>query len=156
MYCCFLIIFLIIWEISKNMTKTIHETLKSLPCFFHEWFINSQFNPCCDSDNPALLDLFISSDSSSYSTIAFLHSEILIMLLSQFPLTFQQIQNRMPCFIAKLMTILVLIGIIFVNIWVIRDVPWEDIFKLSTSAAASEFCEWLQVVIEVYIPRCKH
>ena len=22
----------------------------------------------------------------------------------------------------------------------LRDVPWEDIFKLSTSAAASEFC----------------
>ena len=25
-----------------------------------------------------------------------------------------------------------------------RDVPWEDIFKLSSSAA-SEFCEWVQV-----------
>ena len=23
----------------------------------------------------------------------------------------------------------------------LRDVPWEDIFKLSASAAASEFCE---------------
>ena len=23
------------------------------------------------------------------------------------------------------------------------DVPWEDIFKLSASAAASEFCEWV-------------
>ena len=146
-----MIIFLIIWEMSKNMTKTIHETPNSMPCFFHEWFINSQFNLCCDSDNRALLDLFISSDSSIYSTIAFLHSKILIMLLSQFPLTFQQIQNRMPCFIAQLMAILVLIGIIFV----IRDVPWEDSFKLSTSAAASEFCEWLQVVIEVCISHCK-
>ena len=26
----------------------------------------------------------------------------------------------------------------------LRDVPWEDIFKLSASAAASEFCEWVQ------------
>ena len=34
----------------------------------------------------------------------------------------------------------------------LRDVPWADIFKLSTSAAASEFCEWVQVVIDVYIP----
>ena len=25
----------------------------------------------------------------------------------------------------------------------LRDVPWEDIFKLSASAAASEFCEWV-------------
>ena len=34
----------------------------------------------------------------------------------------------------------------------LRDVPWEDIFKLSVSAAASEFCEWVQVGIDVYIP----
>ena len=33
----------------------------------------------------------------------------------------------------------------------LRDVPWEDIFKLSASAAASEFCEWAQVGINVYI-----
>ena len=25
----------------------------------------------------------------------------------------------------------------------LRDVPWEDIFKLSASAAASEFCGWV-------------
>ena len=33
----------------------------------------------------------------------------------------------------------------------LRDVPWEDIFKLGASAAASEFCEWVQVGIDVYI-----
>ena len=38
----------------------------------------------------------------------------------------------------------------------LRDVPWEDIFKLSASAAASEFCEWVQVGIDVYIPRRKY
>ena len=38
-----------------------------------------------------------------------------------------------------------------------RDVPWEDIFKLSAaSAAASEFCEWVQVGIDVYIHHRKH
>ena len=36
-----------------------------------------------------------------------------------------------------------------------RDVPWEDIFKLSTSGAASEFCEWVQVGIDLYIPHRK-
>ena len=36
----------------------------------------------------------------------------------------------------------------------LRDVPWKDIFKLSTSAAASKFCEWVQVGIDVYI--CKY
>ena len=33
----------------------------------------------------------------------------------------------------------------------LRDVPWEDIFKLSASAAASEFCELVQVGIDEYI-----
>ena len=36
-----------------------------------------------------------------------------------------------------------------------RDVPWEDIFKLGASAAASEFCEWVQVGIDVCIPHRK-
>ena len=38
----------------------------------------------------------------------------------------------------------------------IMDVPWEDIFKLSPSAAPSEFSEWVQVGIDVYIPYCKY
>ena len=38
----------------------------------------------------------------------------------------------------------------------LRDVPWEDIFKLSASAAASEFCKWVQVGIDVYIPHRKY
>ena len=38
----------------------------------------------------------------------------------------------------------------------LRDVPWEDIFKLSASAAASEFCEWVQFGIDVYIPHRKY
>ena len=33
-----------------------------------------------------------------------------------------------------------------------RDVPWEDTFKRGVSAAASEFCEWVQVRTDVYIP----
>ena len=35
----------------------------------------------------------------------------------------------------------------------LRDVPWEDIFKLGASAAANEFCEWVQIGIDVYPPR---
>ena len=56
--------------------------------------------PDWDSHSPALLDLFISSDASICSTKAFPQLGILILLLSQFPLTFQQTQNRMPRFIA--------------------------------------------------------
>ena len=46
-----------------------------------------------------------------------LHWKILIMLLSQFPYTFHHIHNGMPCFIALLITILMLIRMIFVIIW---------------------------------------
>ena len=45
-----------------------------------------------------------------------LHWEVLIMLLSQFTLTFHCIHNRMPCFLALLMTILVLIEMVFMII----------------------------------------
>ena len=38
----------------------------------------------------------------------------------------------------------------------LRDVPWKDIFKLSPSAAASEFCKWVQVGTDVYIPHRKY
>ena len=38
----------------------------------------------------------------------------------------------------------------------LRDVPWEDIFKHSASAAGSEFCEGVQVGIDVYMPHCKY
>ena len=37
----------------------------------------------------------------------------------------------------------------------LRDVPWEDVFKLGASAP-SEFCEWVQVGIDVYIPHRKY
>ena len=82
----------------------------------------------------------------------------MIMLLSQFPLTFYHIPNEMPYFIA-------FIGFIAYDYsfadWDglcnhLRDVPWEDIFKLSASAAASEFREWILVGIDVYIPHCKY
>ena len=45
-----------------------------------------------------------------------LHLEILIMFLSQFPLTFHHIHNKIPHFIKLLMTILVLIGLVFMII----------------------------------------
>ena len=37
----------------------------------------------------------------------------------------------------------------------LRNVPREEIFKLGASVAASEFCEWVQVEIDVYIPHRK-
>ena len=84
-----------------------------------------------------------------------LHWEVLIMLMFQFPLTFHQIVNGMPSFIAQLMTILVLIGMIFVII--------SEMFhrRISLSLVlllllVSEFCESVQVRIDVYIPHRKY
>ena len=38
----------------------------------------------------------------------------------------------------------------------LKDVPWEDILKLSASAASNKFCEWVQVGNDVYIPHCRY
>ena len=38
----------------------------------------------------------------------------------------------------------------------LKDIPWENIFKLGAPAAASEFCEWVQVGIDVYVPYSKY
>ena len=37
-----------------------------------------------------------------------------------------------------------------------RDVPTENIFKLSASAAGTEFCEWFQFGIDECIPHRKY
>ena len=75
--------------------------------------------------------------------------EILITMLSQFPLTFHQTQNGMSCFIAYLMTYSCADWDSLCDR--LGDILWEDIFKLSACAAAGEFCEWVQVGIDIYI-----
>ena len=107
-----------------------------------------------DSHSPALLDLFLSSDSSICSTMAFPplgnSDHVVISVSIDFPTNSQQdapfhhIAYDYSC-----------AG------WDghcdhLRDVPREDIFKFGASAAASEFCEWVQVGIDVYIPHRKY
>ena len=38
----------------------------------------------------------------------------------------------------------------------LRDVLWEDVYKLGVCTAGTEFCEWVQVGIDVYIPHRKY
>ena len=38
----------------------------------------------------------------------------------------------------------------------LRNIPSEVIFKLGASTAAAEFCEWVQVVIDVHISHRKY
>ena len=110
--------------------------------------------PDCDSHSPALLDLFLSSDASICSAMAFSplgNSDHAVVSVSiDFPPNSKQ---HAPFHrIAYDYSHDDLDGL--------RDhlrvAPWEDIFKLGASAAASEFCEWVQVGIDVYIPPRKY
>ena len=106
--------------------------------------------PDCGSHSPALLDLLLSS--SICSTMAFppfgSSDHVVVPVSIDFPSNSQG-------------------GALFHCIaydyshadWDglqdhLRDLPREDIFKLS--AAANEFCEWVQVGIDVYIPHRKY
>ena len=110
--------------------------------------------PDCDSHSPALLDLFISSDASICSTMVFRPlgnpDHVVVSVSIDFPSNSQWDApfHRTACDYSP-------------TDWDglcdhLRDIPWEDIFKLSVSAAASEFCEWVQVGIDVCIPHRKY
>ena len=82
------------------------------------------------------------------------HCKILIISVSQFPLTIHYTKKQDALFYRIAYDY-------FHADWDglqdhLGDVPWEDIFKLSASSATSEFCEWFQVGIDVYIPHCKY
>ena len=107
----------------------------------------------CDSHSPALLDLFISSDASICSAKAFPplgNSDHVVSVSIDFPSN------------AKWDTLFHCIA--YNNSHTnwdglhdhLRDVAWEDIFMFGASAAAIEFCEWVQVGIDVYHPHCKY
>ena len=108
----------------------------------------------CGSYSLALLDIFLSSDTSICSTMAFPplgnSDHVVVSVSIDFPSNSQQdaLFHRIAYDYSH-------------ADWDglrdhLRDVPWEDIFKLGASAAASEFCEWVQVGIDVYIPHRKY
>ena len=103
--------------------------------------------------SPALLDLFLSSDASICSTMAFPqlgNSDHVVSVSIDFPSNSQQ-DAPFHC-IAYDYSCADWDGLCDH----LRDVQWEDIFKLGASAAASKFCEWVQVGIGVNIPHCKY
>ena len=110
--------------------------------------------PDCDSHSPALLDSILSSDASICSTMALPplgnSDHVVVSVSIDFPIKSKQDTplHRMAYDYSR-------------ADWDglrdhLRDVPWENIFKLGASTAASEFCEWFQVEIDVYIPHCKY
>ena len=106
--------------------------------------------PDCDSHSPVFLDLFISSDASICSTKAFLplgnSDHVVVSVSIDFP-SYSQQDAPFHCIAYDYSR---------ADCDHLRDVPWDDILKLSASAAASEFCEWVQVGIDVYIPHRKY
>ena len=110
--------------------------------------------PDCDSLSPALLDLFISSDASICSAVAFApleNSDHVVVLVS---IDFSTNSQEDAPFHRKAYDH-------SRDDWDglrdhLGDVPWEGIFKLGASAAPSEFCQWVQDGIDVYIPHRKY
>ena len=110
--------------------------------------------PDCYSHSPALLDLFLSFDASICSAMAFPplgnSDHVVVSVFINFPSNSQR-DARFHRIAYDY----------FRADWDdirdhLRDVSWEDIFKLVASAAASKFCEWVQVGIDVHIPYRKH
>ena len=122
--------------VSNDLSEMVN-----FPTWISDWFLQS-----CSFGFIFLLMLVFVLYSLS------LHWEVLIML-SQFLLTFHHIHNWLPCFIALLLTILVLIGTVFVIIW---EMFCGRISLNSASAAANEFFECFQAGSDVYIPYQKY
>ena len=108
----------------------------------------------CESHSPALLDLFISSNASICSTMAFptlRNSDHVVVSVSiDFPSNSQR--DALFHHIAYDYSRAEWDGLRDH----LRDITWKDIFKLGASATASEFCGWVQIGIDVYIPHRKY
>ena len=120
------------------------DLVKSVIIFLSQMTLNQMVNfptriPDCDSHSPALLDLFLSSDASICSTMAFPplgNSDHAVVSVSiDFPIS--QRDTRVTGYrIAYDYSRANWDGLCDH----LRDVLWGDIFKLRASAA-SEFCE---------------
>ena len=110
--------------------------------------------PDCDSHSPDFLDLFLCSDAKISSTMDFPPLEnsdhVVVSVSIKFPSTSQR--DSPSYHIAYNYSCADWDGLRDH----LRNVPWEDIFKLGASAEASEFCEWFQVGVDVYIPQRKY
>ena len=106
-----------------------------------------------DSQSPALLDFFPSSEASICPTMAFPllgNSEHIIALVSiDFPSNLQRdALFRIAYDYSR--------AYWDSRLGHSRDILWEDIFKLSASAVGGKFCKYVQVGIDAYIPHRKY
>ena len=119
------------WPYSDNVPTRIHD---------------------CVSQTPAHLDLFVSYDASISSTMVLPQIGSFDVLVVSVSIDFRKTHNECPVLL-QLMTIFVYSRTDWDGICDhLRDFLWESIFKLSSSAAASKFCEWIPLGTNVYIP----
>ena len=110
--------------------------------------------PDFDCHSPDLLDIFISSDASISSTMVFPplgNSDHVVVSVS---IDFPSNSKQDPSFHYTAYDYSHADWDGFCDH--LRDFSWEDVFKLIATAAASEFCESVQVGIDVYIPHHKY
>ena len=98
--------------------------------------------PDCDSHSSDLLSLCLSSEASICSTMAFPQLGNFDHIVVSVSIDFPSYSQRDAPFRR------IAYGYSRAN-WDslrdhLKDVPWEDIFKLGASAAASEFCELMR------------
>ena len=105
-----------------------------------------------NSHSPVLLDLFLSSDDSICSTLAFppLGNYDVISVTTDFHSN-SKVDAPFHCTTYDYLR---------AN-WGglrnhLRGVPLEGILKFGTSPSDTEFCEWIQFGVDVYIPHCKY
>ena len=112
------------FPISNDLTQIV---------YFPTWI------PDCDSHSPTLLDFFLSSNTIICSTMAFSplgnSDHVFVSVSLDFPINSKQ--NTRFHRVAYDFSCADYDGLRDH----LRDIPWEDIFKLSASADASEFCE---------------
>ena len=118
------------------------------------WFNFPTGIPHCDSPSPAFSDLFLSSEAGIFFCNGLLscgnsdHDVVSVSI--DFPSNSKE-DSPIDCIAHDNSR----------SNWdslsdYLRGVPWEDILKLGASTAASEFCEWFQVVDDVYIGHLKY
>ena len=127
------------FSISNDVTQMVN---------FSTWI------PECDSHRHALLDLFLSSDTSICSTKAFLQLGKSDHVVGSVSIDFPSYSQQDALFHRRAYDYSCAHWDDLCDYF--RDVPRRNIFKLDASATASEFFEWVQVGIDVYISHTKY
>ena len=109
--------------------------------------------PDCYSHSPTFLDLFLCFNLVFFSAVAFRPLGNLDCYCLSFHRLSVKPKSGCPFLLHSLWLFSCWLGR---SLWSSEKFPSEVIFKLGASTAAAEFCEWVQVVIDVHISHRKY